>query len=314
MPTEELEHELRRAFAQVADGYQDPELARQRLLRRDYRPGSGRRRLAGVTAVAAAGSVVLGLGLSGALGSAPGRAPGAVGSAPGGGSGTIRTAAFTLTRNANGTDTLTINPGVLLDPGTLQDDLTQYGIPAKVTVGSFCSSDPGPGGFSQVVTFAPADAGRSGPVRNPTVTINPAAMPTGTELSFGNFQLADGQETAFALIDTNAYTCTSTAPSAPRNMHAAVVLTRGGPARLSVLCQVWVVAGACPGGPRRPCPAFPGIGGGPPRWRRGGGRCSRHHRSQPSRPSQRSPVSRRGQPARWHMDPVRTRPGTPAPV
>ncbi len=71
MPTEELEHELRRAFAKAAAGYQHPELARERLLRRNYRPGSGHRRLAtGITAVAAAGAVVLGLGLSAALGSA----------------------------------------------------------------------------------------------------------------------------------------------------------------------------------------------------------------------------------------------------
>ena len=80
---------------------------------------------------------MLGLGLSGALNSAPAR-----------GTGTIRTAAFALTRNANGTDTLTINPQVLFDPITLQNDLAQYGIPAKVTTGSFCSTDPAPEGFS----------------------------------------------------------------------------------------------------------------------------------------------------------------------
>ena len=151
MPTDELEHELRRAFASAAAGYQHPEQARQRLLQRNYRPGSGHRRLtAGITAAAAAGSVVLGLGLSGGIGSSPAR-----------GTGTIRTAAFTITRNANGTATLTINPQVLFDPSTLQSDLAQYGIPAKVTTGSFCSSDPAPSGFSQVVTFSPAFQGKA---------------------------------------------------------------------------------------------------------------------------------------------------------
>ena len=140
MPTEELEHELRRAFAQPQP-LPHPEQARQRLLQHNYRPGSGHRRLtAGITATAAAGSVVLGLGLSGGLGSSPAT-----------GADTIRTAAFTLTRNANGTATLTINPRVLFDPSALQSDLAQYGIPAKVTTGSFCSSDPAPSGFSQVV-------------------------------------------------------------------------------------------------------------------------------------------------------------------
>jgi hypothetical protein len=206
MPTEELEHELRRAFARAAAGYQHPELARQRILQRNYRPGSGGRRIAtGLTAVAAAGAVVLGLGLSGALSSAAGP-----GSAAARGTGTIRTAAFTLTRNANGTDTLTINPGELLYPRTLQDDLAEYGIPAKVTIGSFCSTDPAPAGLSQVVTFSRAP----GPAMNGTVTINPAAMPAGTELSFGNFQLAMGQVAAVTLIDTGSYTCTSTPPTA----------------------------------------------------------------------------------------------------
>jgi hypothetical protein len=46
------------------------------------------------------------------------------------------------------------------------------------------------------------------------VTINPAAMPAGTKLSFGHFQLATSQQTSIALIDTSSYTCTSTAPTA----------------------------------------------------------------------------------------------------
>ena len=207
MPTDELEDELRRAIASAAAEYQHPEQARQRLLQRDYRPGSGRRRLtAGVAAAAVAGSVALGLGLSSGLGSSPPR-----------GTGTIRTAAFTITRNANGTATLTINPRVLFDPSTLQSDLAQYGIPAKVTTASFCSSDPAPGGFSQAVTFSPAIQGDSGPqqVRNPTVMINPAAVPAGTELSVGVFQVSNGDDTALALINANSSTCTSTAPTAP---------------------------------------------------------------------------------------------------
>jgi|HubBroStandDraft_5_1064220.scaffolds.fasta_scaffold16494_2 hypothetical protein len=206
MPTDELEHELRRAFASAAAGYQHPDQARQRLLQHNYRPGRGHRRLtAGITVAAAAGSVLLGLGLSGSLGSSPAAR-----------TGTIRTAAFTITRKANGTATLTINPQVLFDPSTLQSDLAHYGIPAKVTTGSFCSSDPAPSGFSQVVTFSPAFQGDSGQqhVQNPTVTINPA-MPAGTELSIGAFQVANGDNTALALINTNSYTCTSTAPTTP---------------------------------------------------------------------------------------------------
>jgi hypothetical protein len=121
----------------------------------------------------------------------------------------IRTEAFTLVSNANGTVALTINPRVLIDPGTLQSDLKQDGIPALVTVGSFCSSDPPPAGFHQVMSSQfPSD-------RADTVTFDPSAMPAGTELSFGNFQLASRQETSLALINATSYTCTSTAPTAP---------------------------------------------------------------------------------------------------
>jgi len=101
---------MRRAFVRAAADYQHPELARQRLLQRSYRPGRDPRRLAaGLTAAGAAGAVVLGLGLSGALGSAsartgpPGSAPTPAsrpGSAAARGNGAIRTAAFTLTRSA----------------------------------------------------------------------------------------------------------------------------------------------------------------------------------------------------------------------
>jgi hypothetical protein len=196
---------------------------------RAIRAGGHRRLAAGITAAAAAGAVVLGLGLSGALGSAAAHKTEALGSTTAHGkTGTIRTAAFTLTRNANGTDTLTINPQVLLDPSTLQDDLTQYGIAAKVTIGSFCSSDPSPAGFRQVVTFYPS-SGLISPAQHPTVTIDPAAMPAGTELSFGNFQLADGQETALTLIDTNSYTCASTSPTIAQHVQGVVVFGRGGP-------------------------------------------------------------------------------------
>jgi hypothetical protein len=138
---------------------------------------------------------VLGLGLTGAFGSASAHS-----------TGTIRTAAFTLVEQANGTATLSIKPGVVLDPNTLQNDLRQYGIPAIATTGSFCSSDPTPPGFSQLVTKRR---------QTRTMTITPAAMPAGTEVSFGSFRVSAGPETAIQLVDTNSHTCTSTAPIVP---------------------------------------------------------------------------------------------------
>ena len=165
-----------------------------------------RRRLAAVAgaSVAAAGTALV-VGLTGVLG--PARAPG-----------TIRTTSFTLVSNSDGTATLTINPKELLDPAALQSDLAQYGIPAKVTSGSFCSSDPAPAGFSQVVPGQPAGSGTGTPqpVVQPTITIDPSAMPAGAELSIGYFQLSSGEQQAnVVLIDTSSYTCTSTPPDFP---------------------------------------------------------------------------------------------------
>jgi hypothetical protein len=172
--------------------------------------GRARRRhrlsaVAGVSVAAAAGTA-LALGLTGVLG--PARTPS-----------TIQTAAFTLVSNSDGTATLTINPKELLDPAALQSDLAQYGIPAKVTSGSFCSSDPHPDGFSQVVSSYPAGEGSYSPQSGvqPTITMDPSAMPAGAELSVGYFQLSTGeyagsQQADVVLIDTSSYTCTSTPP------------------------------------------------------------------------------------------------------
>jgi hypothetical protein len=105
----------------------------------------------------------------------------------------------------------------LLDPGALQSDLAQDGIPAKVTSGSFCSSDPHPAGFSQVVSVNwPSNVSPQSGVQ-PTITIDPSAMPAGAELSVGYFQLSSGeaageQQADVVLIDTSSYTCTSTPP------------------------------------------------------------------------------------------------------
>lgn len=173
-----------------------------------------------VTAAVAGLLAVLGLAVAGVFSSTPAR-----------GMGTIRTAAFTLARNANGTDTLTINPQVISEPGTLQDDLAKYGIPAMVTTGSFCSSSPAPDGFSQVVTTSPPFQGDGGhqQAQNPTITINPAAMPAGAKLSFGIFEPPVGPSpiTAIALTGTNSYTCTSTLPTAPPPGGALLHVPRG---------------------------------------------------------------------------------------
>jgi hypothetical protein len=204
MPTEELENALRRALAQAGADFHEPEQAMQRLLQRDYRLGRGRRALgAGIIASMAATALVLGLGLGGVFGSAA-----AIGT------GTFRTAAFTLVKHANGTSTLTFSMQVAVEPGILQRDLRQDGIPALITAGSFCNSASTRGSLGAVLLPGPSRH-LAGPKPSRSMTINPAAMPAGTELSFGYFQLSSAQETVIALIDADSYACTSAAPTPP---------------------------------------------------------------------------------------------------
>ena len=163
-----------------------------------------RRRLIGLTGTAAvAASAAVVVGLTGVTGSAPG----------------VRAAAFTLVSHANSTVTLTINPGELVDAAALQNDLKQDGIPAIVTSGSFCSSEPAPADISQVVSIYPKATGSLTKIPRgvrPTITFNPAAMPAGTELSFGIFQHSSGEQQAdFVLVSSSSYSCSSTPPEGP---------------------------------------------------------------------------------------------------
>jgi hypothetical protein len=65
-----------------------------------------------------------------------------------------------------------------------------------------------------------------------TVTFHPAAMPAGTELSFGVFQLVpDKQEAVSQLINTSSYSCTSNPPSSPSQLLGPGAWLLSGPAR-----------------------------------------------------------------------------------
>ena len=190
-----------------------------------------RRRLAGSSGLGvtgAAAATVLALGLTGALGATPARSTGAIRVSPvrstGTSAGAIRTGAFILTSNVNGTDTLTLTLSQMLDPATLQQALTQHGIPALVKTDTYCSSNPAapdpvstgvlsvklPAGLPHTMVPAP-----SGPAPSEvtqlaarTVTvINPAAIPSGTELFFG--YSSDIHAVFTDLIYTNSYTCSS---------------------------------------------------------------------------------------------------------
>jgi len=169
-----------------------------------------RRRLAQLTAaVAASGALALGVAAVVSSGS-PAPAPQ-----------TIRTAAFTLARNANGTTSLMLKQGQVFDPAALQQALARDGIPALVQTGTYCTSTPAPPRSGVLSVQLPdgspvgkSTPGHAVPVPPDAVTvINPAAMPAGTELSFTYSN--HGHNLNAGLIYTAAHTCSSTPPAGP---------------------------------------------------------------------------------------------------
>jgi hypothetical protein len=186
-----------------------------------------RRRLAGLAGLGVACAVTgiaLVLGLTGVLGAAPTR------------NGTAQTAAFTLTSYTNGTVSLKLSQ--VFDPAALQRALAQHGTRALVKIGSYCSSSPaapssirlgvlpgaspGPAGTRrraapglgngqgiwESVTL-PVKPSQLAPMVDPiSMVINPAAMPAGTELFIGYFDLA--QTIVVNLIYTGSHACRTT--------------------------------------------------------------------------------------------------------
>jgi hypothetical protein len=163
-----------------------------------------RRRLACLGAASTAAAAVAALSVAGVFGGGP---------APVNTTGTIRTAAFTLVKNANGTAKLTLSLDQQLNPTALQHALTQDGIPALVRINALCSSNPEPsdtGAISiQLPDGTPLHPPRSGaatPVpHNAVMVINPAKIAAGTELTFN--YLDENHELHFGVIYTSSYTC-----------------------------------------------------------------------------------------------------------
>jgi hypothetical protein len=145
-----------------------------------------RHRLSALAAAGVTASVAVGLGLWGVGGSGN----------PSGGGGSVQLAAFSVTSGPNGSSTLTLRKGAQyrLDPDALRDALAQHGIPAVVTVGEVCDTDPEPTGLDQVISSRRLADG------SVFTTFTPSAMPAGSKLSIGYFPT----HTIFALIEGDA--------------------------------------------------------------------------------------------------------------
>jgi len=176
-----------------------------------------RRRLSGLTAAgaaataAAAAAITLNLGTLTLGGPAPARSgnppptnPGPVSTAPANpgpaspgssSQGPVMLAAFSVTSGPGNSTTLIVRKGARLGPGALREDLARHGIPALVTVGTFCRSRPeAPSGLGQVLSPSTLPDGSD------MMVINGPAMPPGTRLSIGYFP----QRVRIALIEDGA--------------------------------------------------------------------------------------------------------------
>jgi hypothetical protein len=205
MPASELENELRSTLARAAADLENPEHARQRLRQRNYHPRSRNRRLtAAITATAAAAALALGLGLSGVLGPAS--------PAPEHGTGQTRLAAFTVISSHDGTVTLTLRRGEPFHPGALRHLLARHGVPALVKEGSYCYSSPPPPAPGAVRTSPRLKGYPPGqtPPEATRLTINPSALPAGTEIGLGFFH--HNRLLIQNIINDHAHTCATSPP------------------------------------------------------------------------------------------------------
>jgi hypothetical protein len=162
-----------------------------------------RRRLSGLTAAAAvtagaATAMTLTLG---------GPAPTRPGSPPPPRPGTVKLAAFSVTSGPGDSTTLVLYKGKgpqypRLDPSALRQALAQHGIPALVTVGTFCRSAPGAQAGAAKVVHASNQVDGSD-----AIEINGQAIPPGMRLSIGLFP---GHTRMLLIKDGAPLSCSST--------------------------------------------------------------------------------------------------------
>ena len=153
---------------------------------------------AAATATAGAAAVATTLSLGGVAPARSGTPP----SPPSPSASPVTLAAFSVTDGPGHSTTLTLYKGARLDPSALREDLARHGIPALVTVGTFCRSTPGASvSFGQVVQPSTLPDGTD------VMVINGAAMPPGTRLSIGYFA---GHVRMLLIKDGAPLSCNST--------------------------------------------------------------------------------------------------------
>ena len=125
----------------------------------------------------------------------------------------VHLADFSVDTNPNGTVRVALSEAQILDPEALRQALAQAGIPATVTVGSFCYNPvvPDRDALSQVFTMEPP-----GPGEAAVVVINPSKLPTGSRLAVGYVMNGAIGKPHFELLTAGAtVTCSNNPPPPP---------------------------------------------------------------------------------------------------
>jgi hypothetical protein len=204
--TPAFSHAMERALIAAARG------------RSSRRPSRAIRLRKPAAAVLAAAAVVIGaVGISHALGN------GSAGNSSGRASRTGRTgsepvhprlASFSVDKAANGSVTVTMFSNHAPRAAALRNALAKAGVPALVTVGTVCYV-PGPvSGLGQAITRPPHV-----PFGTAVITVTPAAIPSGSELSIGYFSLPGGSGSGIhvTIVPAHAHlTCKAEPPFGPQ--------------------------------------------------------------------------------------------------
>jgi hypothetical protein len=184
-----------------------------------HRPSRAARLRKPAAALLAAAAVAIGaaVGISHGLGNGPAgnssgseRGTGRTGSEPV----HIRLASFSVDKAANGSVTVTMFSNHAPQAAALGNALARAGVPALVTVGTVCYV-PGPvSGLGQAITRPPHV-----PFGTAVITVTPAAIPPGSELSIGYFSLPGGNGSGLhvTIVPAHAHlTCKAEPPFGPQ--------------------------------------------------------------------------------------------------
>jgi hypothetical protein len=177
-----------------------------------------RRRLAGLSVAAAGACAALVVALAGS--GSGGLASHEAGPAVHHQTPAVHLAAFTVVANPDGSTTLTLGPGQVINPNAVRRALVEHGIPALVTAGQFCrtADQPPPGVGDVVVIKGPRmrPVGTGGRPPGAGIVIYGSRIPRGVELSIGYRQNSQDREISFTLIVAGEpLSCTSIPDSGP---------------------------------------------------------------------------------------------------